>query len=72
MNESAPIQNRLRSVRSQAKLGMVSVAEMVGVDASTLSRWETHTSEVPDRSKVRLAEIYDTTVDDLFDFAVTV
>jgi transcriptional regulator with XRE-family HTH domain len=51
--------NRIRELREKHELSRPELAVELGVDPSTLYRWETEGSEVPDEMKRRLAERFD-------------
>jgi transcriptional regulator with XRE-family HTH domain len=54
--------NRLRQLRLQAGLSGGHLAAQIGVDPSTISRWETHISGIPDWRKQQVAEFFGVSV----------
>lgn len=54
--------NRLRGLRTGRGLSLASLAELVGVHESTVSRWESGESGIPDPRKQQLAEMFDVSV----------
>lgn len=50
--------NRLRELRERAHLTLAELGEQIGVDASTISRWELQVSGIPDPRKQQLAEFF--------------
>lgn len=53
--------NRLRQLREGHGLKLYDVAALVRVDPSTIHRWETEQTQVPDEVKKALAERYGVT-----------
>ena len=54
--------NRLRELREENNLLAAEVAQRVGVDASTVSRWENQIGGIPDHRKQQLAEMFKVSV----------
>jgi transcriptional regulator with XRE-family HTH domain len=54
--------NRVRRLRQHEKLTLRQLADRVGVDESTLGRWERGQQAVPEAYRVALAEIFEVTV----------
>ena len=54
--------NRIRELRTSRGLSLAVLAAELGVHESTVSRWESGESGVPDRQKVRLADFFDVSV----------
>ena len=50
-------QNRIADLRSERELSQEALASVVGVNASTVSRWE-HGASIPDWRKQQLAEFF--------------
>jgi transcriptional regulator with XRE-family HTH domain len=63
-NVTAP-PNRLTELRERAGLSRAELAVKVGVTEGTIVRWELRYTSIDDRTKVKLARILDTTVDEL-------
>lgn len=53
------------NARKQAKLSQAKVAEVLGVNQSCVSLWETGKTKPRARLLMRLADLYHCTVDDL-------
>ncbi len=54
-----PIENNLRRLRRANGLRIEDVAHSIGVDQSTLSKWERGVNECPDEFKIALADYFD-------------
>lgn len=54
--------NRIRTLRTSRNLSLAAVAATIGVDESTVSRWETGKQGVPDHRKVQLADFFGVSV----------
>lgn len=61
------VENGIRRARNQKGLTQLQLAELLDVDKSTLSKWESGNS-VPDIFKARLARIFGVPVHHLFFF----
>lgn len=57
--------NRLRELRNEKCLKLYEVSTVVKADPSTVHRWETGQSAVPDTAKFALAELYGVTISHL-------
>lgn len=57
--------NHLRELREAAGLSRTELAFRLGVGEATVVRWELRTAGIPDRRKVELARILNTSVDEL-------
>lgn len=57
------IGTRLKYLRMQKGYGQESFAKELGVSPSTVGMWETDKREPNDETKIRIAELLDTTVD---------
>lgn len=51
------VTNRLAALRDAAGLGREELAETLGVDLSTVSRWETGRHTIPDARKLELTRL---------------
>lgn len=54
--------NRIRALRTERGLSLAQLAAEIGVHESTISRWESGESGVPDHRKVQLADFFDVPV----------
>jgi len=54
--------NRLKELREARGWKPYNVAHMIGADPSTVYRWETGQSKMPDRMKLKLADLYGVTI----------
>ena len=54
--------NRLRELRQNHGLKLYDISARFRVEPSTVNRWETGRSAVPDASKLDLADLYGVTV----------
>lgn len=61
MQTKARATNRLRELRKAADTKLYEVAAVVRADTSTIHRWETGQSPIPDESKAQLAELFGVT-----------
>lgn len=57
--------NRLLALRTDADLTQLQLGAKVGVDPSTIARWETLEGSIPDARKVQLAALFGVSVDHL-------
>lgn len=51
-------QNRIRELRQEQRLSQKHLADAMGVDHSTISRWEAGLVTIPDPLKAQLAEFF--------------
>jgi transcriptional regulator with XRE-family HTH domain len=49
-----PVPNHLRALREQRGLTQQQLAQHVGVDSSTISRWEKRLAQIPDHRKTQV------------------
>jgi transcriptional regulator with XRE-family HTH domain len=54
--------NRLRTLRTAQGISLAKLGVEIGVHESTVSRWETGDSAIPDRQKVLLARFFGVSV----------
>ena len=54
---------RLRELREEQELSQAEMAKKLGVSQQTYSRYESHTTEIPLKLLIALAEFYDTSTD---------
>ena len=54
---------RLRELREGKELSQAEMAQKLGVSQQTYSRYESHTTEIPLKLLIYLAEFYDTSTD---------
>ncbi len=54
---------RLRELRKERELSQAEMAKKLGVSQQTYSRYESHTTEIPLKLLITLAELYDTSTD---------
>lgn len=54
---------RLKLLRKQNKLTQIDVAKILGIDNSTLSKWESDINDVDTENLGKLAKLYNTTTD---------
>jgi len=54
---------RLRELREEQELSQAEMAQKLGVSQQTYSRYESHTTEIPLKLLIALAEFYDTSTD---------
>ncbi len=57
-----PASNRLCVLRQEAKVSKAALGRELGVDTSTIWRWEHERSAIPDAQKIALAERFDVTI----------
>lgn len=62
---------RLRELRDGADLTRAEIAVNLDVDPSTVWRWETGRSAIPDPQKHRLAQLLGTSIAELMGWEVT-
>lgn len=56
------VPNRIAALRAAASLTQAGVAELIGVDQSTVRRWEVGSHAIPDARKVELAGLFGVSV----------
>ncbi len=54
---------RIRDLREDSDLTQADMAKLLKCSQQTYSRYESHTTEIPLESLIRIAEYYDTSVD---------
>jgi len=59
----AELRLRLRELRERQELSQTEMAKKLGVSQQTYSRYESHTTEIPLKLLIALAEFYDTSTD---------
>jgi len=59
----AELRLRLRELREEQELSQAEMAKKLGVSQQTYSRYESHTTEIPLKLLIALAEFYDTSTD---------
>ena len=59
----AELRLRLRELREEQELSQAEMANKLGVSQQTYSRYESHTTEIPLKLLIALAEYYDTSTD---------
>ena len=59
----AELRLRLRELRENRELSQAEMAKKLGVSQQTYSRYESHTTEIPLKLLITLAELYDTSTD---------
>ena len=59
----AELRLRLRELREEKELSQTEIAKKLGVSQQTYSRYESHTTEIPLKLLIALAEFYDTSTD---------
>lgn len=59
----AELRLRLRELREERELSQAEIAKKLGVSQQTYSRYESHTTEIPLKLLICLAEYYDTSTD---------
>ena len=59
----AELRLRLRELREEQELSQAEMAKKLGVSQQTYSRYESHTTEIPLKLLITLAELYDTSTD---------
>ena len=59
----AELRLRLRELREEWELSQAEMAKKLGVSQQTYSRYESHTTEIPLKLLIALAEFYDTSTD---------
>ena len=59
----AELRLRLRELREEQELSQAEMAKKLGVSQQTYSRYESHTTEIPLKLLIALAELYDTSTD---------
>ena len=59
----AELRLRLRELREEQELSQAEMAKKLGVSQQTYSRYESHTTEIPLKLLICLAEYYDTSTD---------
>ena len=67
VDEMAELRLRLRELREEQELSQTEMAKKLGVSQQTYSRYESHTTEIPLKLLIALAEFYDTSTDYLLD-----
>lgn len=58
---------KLKNLRKQKKLNQIDVAKFLNVEQVTISRYESGQSEPDIETLIKLANLYETTLDDLLD-----
>ena len=61
------IGENLRKFRKECGLSQEQVAQMIKVDQSNVSRWESNLSRPDYENLVRLAKIYEVSINDILD-----
>lgn len=56
------VPNRLKALRKSAGLTLPQLAVQIGVDPTTVHRWETSRGQIPDERKQELAETFDVSI----------
>ena len=59
----AELRLRLRELRENRELSQAEMAQKLGVSQQTYSRYESHTTEIPLKLLIYLAEFYNTSTD---------
>ena len=59
----AELRLKLRELREEQELSQAEMAKKLGVSQQTYSRYESHTTEIPLKLLIYLAELYDTSTD---------
>ena len=59
----AELRLRLRELRENRELSQAEMAKKLGVSQQTYSHYESHTTEIPLKLLIYLAELYDTSTD---------
>ena len=54
---------RIRDLREDSDLTQADMAKFLNCSQQTYSRYESHTTEIPLESLIRIAEYYDTSID---------
>lgn len=57
--------NELKSIRNAKNLSQLHVAKAIGINQSTLSRWENDLNNANISDLIKLADFYEITVDEL-------
>lgn len=63
MNNEILKYNRLRDVRNQKGLTQAELAKILGISQNTISQYETTDRSIPSETLVKLALIYETSLD---------
>lgn len=56
------VPNRLQALRKSAGLTLPQLAVQIGVDPTTVHRWETSRGQIPDERKQELARMFDVSI----------
>ena len=59
----AELRLRLRELREERELSQAEMAKKLGVSQQTYSRYDSHTTEIPLKLLIVLAEFYDASTD---------
>ena len=59
------LKENLKLLRKQAGIGQAKLADMIGISPKTVSHWETGYTEPSVAELIKLADIYDVSIDEL-------
>ena len=64
--ETLKIKISLRAARINANLTLIEAAKKLGINKSTLIKWEKHSGQVTANNQLRLSSLYKIPVDNIF------
>lgn len=64
--ETIKLKISLRAARINANLTLIEAAKKLGVNKSTLIKWEKHSGQVTANNQLRLSSLYKIPVDNIF------
>ncbi len=64
--ETLKLKISLRAARINANLTLIEAAKKLGVNKSTLIKWEKHSGQVTANNQLRLSSLYKIPVDNIF------
>ena len=64
--ETLKLKLSLRAARINANLTLIEAAKKLGVNKSTLIKWEKHSGQVTANNQLRLSSLYKIPVDNIF------
>jgi transcriptional regulator with XRE-family HTH domain len=63
MSEARAVPNRIKELRQSEGIKRPELAVRLGVDPTTVWRWETRRASIPDPAKIAMTEIFHTSLD---------
>lgn len=64
--DSSKLKISLRAARINANLTLIEAAKMLGINKSTLIKWEKHSGQVTANNQLRLSSLYKIPIDNIF------